>query len=96
MVSCTEPTLTLHLSQKPGNHPNFRGKRSRSEEASLGAPGEFWGILGATLGIQKRILGIQNFILGIQNFILGMASHDLSNTKTTIRSWSNSQSHSLN
>ena len=29
-------------------------------------------------------LGIRNSILGIRNSILGMASHDLSNTKTTI------------
>ena len=37
--------------QKPGDHPNFRKKRSRSERAILGALGEFRGILGATLGI---------------------------------------------
>ena len=57
--------------------PQFQEKRSRSEKAILGALGAFRGILGATLGIR-------NSILGIQNSILGMASHDLSNTKTTI------------
>ena len=35
-------------------------------------------------GILGAALGIQNSILGIRNSILGMASHDLSNTKTTI------------
>ena len=57
--------------------PQFQEKRSRREKAILGALGEFRGILGATLGIR-------NSILGIRNSILGMASHDLSNTKTTI------------
>ena len=57
--------------------PQFQEKRSRSEKAILGALGAFRGILGATLGIR-------NSILGIRNSILGMASHDLSNTKTTI------------
>ena len=53
------------------------GKRSRSEKAILGALGEFRGILGAALGMR-------NSILGMRNSILGMASHDLSNTTTTI------------
>ena len=57
--------------------PQFQEKRSRNEKAILGALGAFWGILGATLEIR-------NSILGIRNSILGMASHDLSNTKTTI------------
>ena len=57
--------------------PQFQEKRSRSEKAILGALGEFRDILGAALGIQSSILGIRNSILG-------MASHDLSNTKTTI------------
>ena len=57
--------------------PQFQEKRSRSEKAILGALGESQGILGAALGIR-------NSILGIRNCILGMASHDLSNTKTTI------------
>ena len=57
--------------------PQFQKIRSRSEKAILGALGAFRGILGATLGIR-------NSILGIRNSILGMASHDLSNTKTTI------------
>ena len=53
--------------------------KTLSEKGILGALGEFRGILGATLRIQK-------LILGIRNSILGMASHDLSmsNTKTTI------------
>ena len=55
----------------------FQEKRSRSEKAILGALGAFRGILGATLGMK-------NSILRIRNSILGMASHDLSNTKTTI------------
>ena len=55
----------------------FQEKRSRNEKAIIGALGEFRGILGAALGIQK-------LILGTRNSILGMASHDLSNTKTTI------------
>ena len=50
--------------------PQSQEKRSRSEKAILGALGEFRGILGAALGIR--------------NSILEMASHDLSNTKTTI------------
>ena len=57
--------------------PQFQEKRSRSENAILGALGEFRGILGAALRIR-------NSILGIRNSILGMASHDLSNTKATI------------
>ena len=55
----------------------FQEKRSRSEKAILGALREFRGILGAALGTQ-------NLILGMRNSILRMASHDLSNTKTTI------------
>ena len=58
--------------------PQFQEKRSRSERAILGALGEFRGILGAALGIG-------NSILGIRNSILGMASHELINTKPTIR-----------
>ena len=57
--------------------PQLQEKRSRSERAILGALGEFRGILGAALILQE-------LILGIRNSILGMASHDLSNTKTTI------------
>ena len=34
--------------------------------------------------ILSATLGIQQLILGVQISILGMASHDLSNTKTTI------------
>ena len=42
------------------------------------ALGEFRGVLGAALGIQR-------LILGMRNSILGMASHDFSsNMKTTI------------
>ena len=63
--------------QKRGNHPQFQEKRFRSKKTIPGALGEFRGILGAALGIQK-------VILGIRKSILGMASHDLSNTKTTI------------
>ena len=63
--------------QKPGDHPNFRKKTSRSEKAILGALGAFRGILGAALGVQKIILGMQNPILGV-------ASHDLCNTKNAI------------
>ena len=47
------------------------------EKAILGALGEFRGILGAALGIQKPILRMRSSILG-------MASHDLSNTKSII------------
>ena len=57
--------------------PQFQEKRSRSEKAIHGALGGFLGILGATLGGR-------NSILGIQNSILRMASHDLSNAKTTV------------
>ena len=57
--------------------PQFQEKRSRSEKAILGALGEFQDILGAALGVQK-------LILGMRNPIIGMASHDLSNAKTTI------------
>ena len=67
---------TLYNSEVWGP-PQFQEKRSRREKAILGALGEFRGILGATLGIR-------NSVLGIRNSILGMASHDLSNTKTTI------------
>ena len=63
--------------QKPGDHPNFQEKLSRSEKAILGALGAFQGILGAALGVQK-------IILGMRNPILGMASHYLRNAKTTI------------
>ena len=37
--------------------PQFQEKRFRSEKAILGALGEFRGILGAALGIQKLTLG---------------------------------------
>ena len=57
--------------------PQFQEKHSRSERAIFGALGALWGILGATLGIRDSILGIRNSILEI-------ASHDLSNTNTTI------------
>ena len=67
----------LPIIQKPGDHPNFRKKRSRSEKAISGALGEFRGLLGAALGTRSSILGVRPSTLG-------MASHDLSNTKTTI------------
>ena len=38
---------------------NDQEKRSRSEKAILGALGEFRGILGAALGIQKLTLGMR-------------------------------------
>ena len=60
-----------------GTTPIPAGETLRSERAILGALGEFRGILGAALRIQK-------LILGMRNSVLGMASHDLSNTKTTI------------
>ena len=52
-------------------------KRSRSEKASVGPLEKFQGILGATLRAQQ-------VILAMRKSILGMASHDFSNTKTTI------------
>ena len=61
----------VHLSEAWGP-PQFQEKRSRSEKAILGALGEFRGILGAALRIRNSTLGIR------------MASHDLSNTNTTI------------
>ena len=67
----------VYVYSEAWGQPQFQEKRSRSEKAILGALGEFRGILGAALGIH-------NSILGIRNSILGMASHDLSNTKTTI------------
>ena len=66
----------LHYSEACGP-PQFQEKRSQSDKAILGALREFRGILGATLAIQK-------VILGMRNSILRMASHDLSNTETTI------------
>ena len=57
----------MYMIEKPGDHPDFRKN----------APGEFRGILGETLGIQK-------LILGMRNSILILASHDLSSMKTTI------------
>ena len=63
------------LNQKPGDHPNFKKKRCRSEKAIVGALREFRGVLVAALGIRKAILGTPKSILG-------MASHDLSNTLT--------------
>ena len=54
--------------------PQFQEDRSWSGKAILGAPGEFQGILGAALRVQKSILGMRNPILG-------MASHDLGNAK---------------
>ena len=58
--------------------PQFQEKCSWSERAPFSElSAEFQGILRAALGIQK-------LIFGIWNFTLGMASHDLSNTKTTI------------
>ena len=58
--SC-KSTHMKYRSQKPRDHSNFRKKRPQSEKAILGALGEFRGILGAALGIQKVILGMQNF-----------------------------------
>ena len=77
--SCGLPTLQQKkpINQKPGNHPNFKKEALGVKKAILGALGEFPGILGAALGVQK-------IILGMRNPILGMASHDLSNEKTTI------------
>ena len=49
----------------------------RKGPLGIGALGEFRGILGAALRIQK-------LILGMRNSTLGMASHDLSNTRSTI------------
>ena len=49
-------------------------KSSRSEQAILGALGEFRGIL----------VGVQKLILGMRNPFLGMASPDLRNAKTRI------------
>ena len=37
--------------RKPGNHPNFEKKSSRSEKAILGATLGIRGVLGATLGM---------------------------------------------
>ena len=54
------------------------GKLSRNAKTILGALGEFRGILGAALRIQRVILGIRNCILGIA------ASHNLSNSKKPI------------
>ena len=64
--------------------PQFQEKRSRNEKAILGALGEFRGILGTALGIQK-------LILRTRNSTLVMASHDLNHN-----SRSNSRSDSQN
>ena len=64
------PTMSLQRFSEAWGPPHFQEKRSRSEKAILGALGEFRGILRAALRMR--------------NSILGMASHDLSNTKTTI------------
>ena len=76
MGGCPQTNLESDSSEAWGP-PQFQEKRSWSERAILGALGQFRGILGASLGVQK-------IILGVRNSILGMASHDLSNTKTTI------------
>ena len=73
---CTHFNYTKPFSEAWGP-PQFQEKRSRSEKAILGALGEFRGILGAGLGLQK-------VTLGMRNSILGMAFHDLSNTKPVI------------
>ena len=39
--------------------PQFQENRCRSGKAILGALGEFPGVLGAALGIQKLILGMR-------------------------------------
>ena len=52
---------------------------SHTSPRLLGPLRQFWGVLGAALGIQKR-----KVIVRIRNSILGMASHNLSNTKTTV------------
>ena len=59
--------------QKPGDHPNFRKNALGVKRPFSELSGEFQGILGAALGpfLECKIP-------------LGMASHDLSNTKTTI------------
>ena len=69
---------TLYNTQKPGDHPNLR-KNALGVKRPFSELSESFGvfILGAALGIR-------NSVLGVRNSILGMASHDLSNTKTTI------------
>ena len=80
--------LTIRYQQNAGNrckkfaggyHPRNAMREMRAllqEKTILGAFGDFQSILGAALEVQK-------LILGMQSSILGMASHDLSNTKTT-------------
>ena len=53
------------------------GKTLSERKAILGVLGEFRGILGAALGVQK-------IILGIRNPILRMTSRDFCKAKTTI------------
>ena len=70
------PQIGAYLSEA-WEPPQFQEKRSRSEKAILGALGEFRGILGAALGVQK-------ITLGMRNPIVGMVSHDLCDAKTRI------------
>ena len=68
----------LHLSEAWGS-PQFQETRSRSEKAILGALGEFRGILGAALGVQKIIHGMRNSNLGMGTF--------RSNSRSDSRNW---------
>ena len=61
------------MNQKPGGHLNFR-------KNALGVKRPF----SELQGIRAATVRIKKVILAIRNYILGMASHDLSNTKTTI------------
>ena len=53
------PSLDCKTLQKSGDHPNFTKNALEVKKAILGALGEFRGILGTTLGIQKMILGYE-------------------------------------
>ena len=73
--------------QRPGDHPNFR----KNALGILGALGEFQGILGATLGIQKLILGNSgNAKFHSRNGISRLEQYENHNSR------SNSRSHSQN
>ena len=65
------------VSQKPGDHPNFRKNALRAKRP--------FKELSESSGVfSEQLSEFRNSVLRMRNSILGMASHDLSNTKTTI------------
>ena len=80
----SEPPQTC--AAKPPQKPEVEPPQKKPSASQKIAPGGIFQPGGSFLArlMPWAALGIRNSILRIRNSILGMASHDLSNTKTTI------------